>query len=510
MKDQVKELNAALEFLVGAAPRNANKHKLLVDWYQKWFGEKGRGSYVTEAKQAYNRPIEQFKHHDPHVMFVYKDADVPRPLIKTILNNVYPKLQSVVLVNCSDGTFVPEAIWTRNPTKVSEFFTSEYPKVSVERLDGGTVPITTDASLLNAFNKTCEAAKLRLPDKLQVRFLASLCAKRFVILTGLSGCGKTRLAKLFAEWVTEGPDQYVIVPVGADWTSRENLFGYPDALTPGEYCQPSNGVLQLIINAEKDWQSGNSRPYILILDEMNLSHVERYFADVLSAMESDGEIPLHELRTFAERNWGGIPVSVTIPPNLFIIGTVNVDETTYMFSPKVLDRANVIEFTASSKDVVDFLRNPAPLDYEGVATTGKEFGILLVTQASSGSSLTELTEKGQTRSVAERVTETIVEAFNAMALGGAEFGYRSTFEIVRLIFYYSVVAGPDWRVDDSLDAAIMQKLLPKLHGSKIKLGPVLAALKKTVIRERFPISFEKIERMELRLKQNGFTSYSEA
>ena len=66
---------------------------------------------------------------------------------------------------------------------------------------------------------------------------------------------------------------------------------------------------------------------------MNLSHVERYFADFLSAIESYEEIPLY-----------GNNESLNLPDNLFTIGTVNVDETTYMFSPKVLDRANTIEF----------------------------------------------------------------------------------------------------------------------------------------------------------------------
>ena len=91
----------------------------------------------------------------------------------------------------------------------------------------------------------------------------------------------------------------------------------------------STPAYELIKNAEDD----SENPYFLILDEMNLSHVERYFADFLSAIESGEEIPLY-----------GNNDKLTLPDNLFIIGTVNVDETTYMFSPKVLDRANTIEF----------------------------------------------------------------------------------------------------------------------------------------------------------------------
>jgi len=130
-----------------------------------------------------------------------------------------------------------------------------------------------------------------------------------------------------------------MVSVGADWTNREPILGYPNALESGKYVKPDNGVLDLILNAELD----PNKPYFLILDEMNMSHVERYFADFLSAMEStERTISLHP----EGEEWDDcdVPASLILPQNLFIIGTVNIDETTYMFSPKVLDRANVIEF----------------------------------------------------------------------------------------------------------------------------------------------------------------------
>ena len=73
-----------------------------------------------------------------------------------------------------------------------------------------------------------------------------------------------------------------MIPVGADWTNREPLLGYPNALNVGEYIRPESGALDLILNAQAD----SKNPYFLILDEMNMSHVERYFADFLSAMES--------------------------------------------------------------------------------------------------------------------------------------------------------------------------------------------------------------------------------
>ena len=83
---------------------------------------------------------------------------------------------------------------------------------------------------------------------------------------------------------------------------------------------------------------------------MNLSHVERYFSDFLSGMESEEAIPLHN------NDIEYVSTGLKLPKNLLVIGTVNVDETTYMFSPKVLDRANTLEFlTPSASDYMGSL-----------------------------------------------------------------------------------------------------------------------------------------------------------
>lgn len=96
---------------------------------------------------------------------------------------------------------------------------------------------------------------LRLDGMACRRFAASLLTKRFCILTGLAGSGKTKLAEAFAMWLTDSEDQYRVVAVGADWTSNENLLGYADALIAGAYQLPSNGVLDLIIKASNDKKS---------------------------------------------------------------------------------------------------------------------------------------------------------------------------------------------------------------------------------------------------------------
>ncbi len=103
-----------------------------------------------------------------------------------------------------------------------------------------------------------------------------------------------------------------------------------------------------------------SVPFFIILDEMNLSYVERYFADFLSHMETP------DLKFVLD----GYPGVLRYPENLFVVGTVNIDETTYMFSPKVLDRANVIEFKPEENSVLDLFVNPADNENINPASDG--------------------------------------------------------------------------------------------------------------------------------------------
>lgn len=343
-------------------------------------------------------------------------------------------------------------------------------------------------------------AGLRVTDNLLLRFAASLLAKRFLILTGLSGSGKTKLAHAFATWIAETEDQCRLVAVGADWTTNENVVGYQDALQAGVYRKPSNGALDVILRAESD----PARPYFLILDEMNLSHVERYFADILSAVESGQEIALHSAAEGLKASEDDpllVPSKLRLPENLFIVGTVNVDETTYMFSPKVLDRANVIEFRATAGDIAAFLDAPSKVDMAALASKGAAFGQAFVAEAAAEAKLDSAT--------ATDLKARLTEIFGALAPIGAEFGFRTAHEITRFTHFHAKLSGGGWQFKDALDAQVLQKLLPKLHGSERRLGPVLQALEAFCETHQCTASLEKIRRMQDRLK-DGFTSFAEA
>ena len=366
---------------------------------------------------------------------------------------------------------------------------------------------------LESFISSCVDSGLVYNQLLTCRFLASLQSKPFVILTGLSGSGKTKLAQAFVQWICQDESQYCIVPVGADWTNREPLLGYPNALKPEEYAKPDSGILDLIIQANQR----PDLPHFLILDEMNLSHVERYFADFLSVMESKVDIPLYAEGTVDN----GVPAKLNVPSNLFIIGTVNIDETTNMFSPKVLDRANTIEFRVTKEEMQNFLGNIKDINMD--ALSGKGVGM-------AKSFLNMAANKSFATDDIDEINEALVRFFGELIKTGAEFGYRSATEILRLIHQLSVLDN-SLTTNQKVDIAIMQKLLPKLHGSRRKLCPVLETLGSfciegdvKIIKDVFektdfdfnsanvpyPLSLEKIARMYRGAIDNGFASFAEA
>ena len=370
---------------------------------------------------------------------------------------------------------------------------------------------------INLLNEWILKSRLTFDEKLITRFITSLLTKPFVLLSGLSGSGKTKLAQAFAKWICESKEQYEIIPVGADWTNREPLLGYPNGLDNKTYITPYSGALQLILKATEN----NNKPYFIILDEMNLSHVERYFADFLSIMESDDSINLYSGIDREGSKGEKIPQKISWPKNLFIIGTVNIDETTYMFSPKVLDRANVIEFRITKEEIETFLENPNKPELTNLIAKGSTMAESFLEIAN-----TNEVEKNET------AIKELGKLFDELKKVGAEFGYRSATEIMQLVAKLQIIE-PAITDSDCLDIAIMQKLLPKLHGSRSKLVKILIALSglcvegitKEVfekqfddlyknnfdgITKKYPISFEKLIRMYKNVLSNGFTSYAEA
>lgn len=266
--------------------------------------------------------------------------------------------------------------------------------------------------------------------------------KHFVILSGLSGTGKTQLALKYARAVhgltaNTSPDPLLFeCPVRPEWTDPTGLTGYYDVLT-NRYVVPTFLEAVLVATAHRE------SPVFVVLDEMNLARVEYYLSDVLSCIETQGALQLHSNGVPLEGTTGtSIRAELPLPPNLFIIGTINVDETTNPVSDKVLDRASVIDM--STVDVPGFL-----------ASLEARYPDLKAACAAAGPKLSE--------------THGLLQQY------GLGFGYRVIEEFVRYhAFDAQHLKNP---ADDVTDQLLVQKVLVKLRGAE-RQRPLLGNLDK--------------------------------
>lgn len=255
--------------------------------------------------------------------------------------------------------------------------------------------------------------------------------KHFVILSGLSGTGKTQLALKYARAVhgltSNTADDPLIFecPVRPEWTDPTGLTGYFDVLT-NRYVVPT--FLEAVLVATAHHES----PVFVILDEMNLARVEYYLSDVLSCMETQGCLQLHSNSVPLEGTTGAsIRAELPLPPNLFIVGTINVDETTNPVSDKVLDRASMIDM--STVDVPGFL-----------ASLEDRYPELKDARAASEAKLTEI--------------------HGLMQQYGLGFGYRLIEEFVRYHAFDATYLKS--AATDVTDQLLVQKVLVKLRGAE--------------------------------------------
>ena len=199
-------------------------------------------------------------------------------------------------------------------------------------------------------------------------YITAIKSKPFLLLAGISGTGKSRIVRELAracweedtdEYKTQKPKNFQMVQVKPNWHDSSDLIGYVSRVS-GKAEFVAGEFLKFVAKAWEDTET----PYFLCLDEMNLAPVEQYFAEYLSVIESrkshgDGIVTTDPILEKADEEWYfNLTASLTsdedirkqfneegicIPQNLIVVGTVNMDETTFSFSRKVLDRAMTIE-----------------------------------------------------------------------------------------------------------------------------------------------------------------------
>lgn len=350
-------------------------------------------------------------------------------------------------------------------------------------------------------------------------YYLSLKSKPFVILAGTSGTGKTRLVRLFAEAIgaTSDNGRYKLVSVRPDWSDSSDLFGHVnlnDRFIPG-------AIIDFVKKAELD--DGN--PYFLCLDEMNLARVEYYLSDILSIIETreykDGRVvtdPLiNENYYGADSNARGKYGVVRIPENLYIIGTVNMDETTFPFSRKVLDRANTIEFST-----VELLAN--------FDSTQGDAKTVYADNAFMKADYVFFNQCAEEKDFVEEVCIELQDVNKILEKANAHVGYRVRDEIVFYMFNNKKADNLLSR-DEAFDHEIMQKILPRIQGSSASVKTMLCELFKHCAGDyegyqtesddvsskmmkaaqkencKYKESAKKIAFMVRRFEEDGFTAY---
>lgn len=367
-------------------------------------------------------------------------------------------------------------------------------------------------------------------------YLTAIKSKPFLLLAGISGTGKSRIVRELAracwdenseEFKAQKPKNFEMIQVKPNWHDSSELIGYVSRVS-GKPEFVAGEFLRFIAKAWED----RDTPYFLCLDEMNLAPVEQYFAEYLSVIESrksheDGSVTTDPILGKIDEEWFfNLTASLTmnedirkkfneegicIPQNLIVVGTVNMDETTFSFSRKVLDRAMTIEMNEVDLDAGLTER------YEHIGKLGYEELI--------GTAVEGVDVYSESKEVCDKALN-YLKAVNAV-LEGTPFkvAYRTRNE-----FLLYVVNNLPYNKDEegneltkgyvtarALDEVTNMKILSRIEGDDTKVTDgLLDNLKRAIteelanISDGFPaeeyVSLRKLDEMKQRLV-SGYTSF---
>lgn len=400
------------------------------------------------------------------------------------------------------------------------------------------------ATFLNILQETAKITRQKpktLHHSLKVHssyrhYIAAIKSKPFLLLAGISGTGKSRIVRELAracwdedseEFKAQKPKNFEMIQVKPNWHDSSELIGYVSRVS-GKAEFVAGEFLKFIAKAWEDTDT----PYFLCLDEMNLAPVEQYFAEYLSVIESrksheDGLVTTDPILEKVDEEWYfNLTASLTmkddirkkfnkegicIPQNLIVVGTVNMDETTFSFSRKVLDRAMTIEMNEVDLDAGLTER------YEHIEKLGYEELI--------GTAVEGVDVYSDNREVCDKALN-YLKAVNTV-LEGTPFkvAYRTRNEfllyVVNNLPYNKDEEGnelPDgYVIARTLDEVTNMKILSRIEGDDTKVTDSLLDNLKRVITEKlvnisdgFPIeksvSLKKLNEMKQRLI-SGYTSF---
>ena len=361
-------------------------------------------------------------------------------------------------------------------------------------------------------------------------YLTAIRSKPFLLLAGISGTGKSRIVRELAracwdsdseEYKAQKPKNFEMIQVKPNWHDSTELIGYVSRAS-GAPEFVAGDFLKFVVKAWEDTKT----PYFLCLDEMNLAPVEQYFAEYLSVIESrkfNGEEIVTDpiLKKEAQEWYHNLVCTLTedsdlqqqflqsgisIPKNLIVIGTVNMDETTFAFSRKVLDRAMTIEMNEVNLHggLTEKTENIGKINFDTVVGDAVE-GVDVYADY-------------------QEVCDTAIDYLQSIndKLNGTPFkiAYRTRNEfllyVVNNLSYSKDENDKKYVIARALDEITSMKILSRIEGDEDKTRTVIEDLKKAIdsglkdVCDSFDttksVSLLKLDEMEKRLK-SGYTSF---
>ena len=297
-----------------------------------------------------------------------------------------------------------------------------------------------------------------------VNFHTAVKCSDLVILSGLSGTGKSSLVNIYAKalGLNASADledsQMLMVPVRPSWSDDADLLGYVD-LAHMVYHAADSGFVDFLVRAQRE--ENKNKLFLVCFEEMNLARVEHYFSQFLSILERPAgqrELQLYDKQYMGKLyNAADYPFQIEIGNNVKFIGTVNIDETTHHFSDKVLDRANVIE--------LEVLNYATEWQDKTFAAVGK-------TQIWSTQDYEKLIVKEQIPDARE-VRSLLWEVHCALQSLSPKYGAgpRVVKNVLKYLSNLPKEEALDF--DRALDLQLVQRVLTKLRGVESVVGPAL-------------------------------------
>lgn len=327
------------------------------------------GGIILESKNLFSIDLSDYQN-----FFVY-DTYI-NPTLMFIPQDIYGRIENRILQEAasrSEIKCVEQKVekMDKNSEVITEPSNEELIHISTEEKN--------DILLLDCMKYHSQKMNLFYNTTDLINFHTAAKCSNLVILSGMSGTGKSALVDVYAKalGVSSKDDSLLFIPVRPSWNDDADLLGYVD-LVHMVYRASDTGFVNLLVEAEKE--ANKNKLYLVCFDEMNLARVEHYFSQFLSLLEKP--LGQRKLRLYDEQYSGRLynsmdyPSTIMLGDNIKFIGTVNIDESTYHFSDKVLDRANVIS--------LEILNYSSEWKYENFGTlpnvnwSAKEYNELMV------------------------------------------------------------------------------------------------------------------------------------